>query len=343
VSGLHVVRDDDASFFGLLGEHPVMLRLFDAIRGAAALDAPVVVSGPTGSGKELVAHALHDLSDAARGPFCPVNVAALPEPLVESELFGSSRGAFTSAVADRRGLIEAADQGTLFLDEAGDLAAQVQAKLLRALEGGEIRRVGSTAVGFARFRLVIAVRADPLTLLQAGRWRDDFYYRVTGIVLRVPPLAARSSDIPLLARAFARASGLPDIELEAMRSLEQHGWPGNVRELQRALVRAVHHSRGGSITAEAVRSALAETDSDPVPAAALLLGRAKARHVRAMVEACGGDTYQAAVALGISRSHVYRLLRGVSSGHAVTKILPGENGILPGENHENPPPPVPTV
>jgi transcriptional regulator with PAS, ATPase and Fis domain len=256
-----------------------------------------------------VARALHALSAASPGPFCPVNVAALPEGLIESELFGNMRGAFTGAVADRRGLIEAAAGGTLFLDEASDLSAHVQAKLLRVLEDGEVRRVGAVGARVARFRLIAAIQGDPGALVRSGRWRDDFYYRVTGIVLRVPPLAERRSDIPLLARAYVQGQGLPEIEPEAMAVLERHAWLGNVRELQRALVRATHHSGNGTIPADAVRAALAEAEGELGPGDRHSLADAKYRQAREMVAACGGDTGRAARLLGISRSHLYRLLR----------------------------------
>lgn len=323
MSSLHVLTDEDLSFFEMLGTHPTMLALYDAIRRAAVLDAPVLVSGPTGCGKELVARALHALSAAGRGPFCPVNVAALPEGLVESELFGNTRGAFTGAVADRRGLIEAAAGGTLFLDEASDLAAHAQAKLLRVLEDGAVRRVGAVGARVARFRLIAAIQVDPGALLRAGRWRNDFYYRITGIVLRVPPLAARGSDIALLARAYVRAHGLPEIEPRAMALLERHTWPGNVRELQRALVRATHHSGSGTITRGAVRAALEEADGEVAPAEADSLAAAKCRHVRSTVAACGGDTRRAAERLGISRCYVYRLLQSGSGPGADAPPAPG--------------------
>jgi len=308
VSSLHVVRDDDTSFFGLIGTHPAMLALFDGIRRAASIEAPVVVSGPTGSGKELVARALHRLNGTRGGPFCPVNVAALPEGLVESELFGSTRGAFTSAVADRRGLIEAAAGGTLLLDEASDLPAGIQAKLLRVLEDGEIRRVGAAGTITARFRLVVAVQDDPAALRDLRHWRDDFYYRVTGILLRVPALADRASDIPLLARAFVRAQGLPHVEPEGMTLLERHTFRGNVRELQQTLIRATYHARGGMIDAEAICAALEDGGSSRPMAGVRSLREVRTDHVRSAVDACCGDTQQAAALLGISRSQVYRIL-----------------------------------
>lgn len=304
-----MVREDEgSSFFGLVGAHPTMLALFDSIRRAACLEAPVVVCGPTGSGKELVARALHRVNGTRDGPFCPVNVAALPEGLVESELFGSTRGAFTSAIADRRGLIEAAAGGTLLLDEASEIQAGIQAKLLRTLEYGEIRRVGAAGTSTARFRLVVAVQDEPALLRDRRQWREDFYYRVTGIVLRVPALAERASDIPLLARAFTRTQGLPEVEPDGMMLLKRHPFPGNVRELQHALVRATYHSRGGAITAGAIRASL-EDAGDHHPAASVLpLHKLRADHVRQAVDSCAGDTRRAAALLGISRSQVYRIL-----------------------------------
>jgi DNA-binding NtrC family response regulator len=292
---------------GLVGAHPCMVALRDAIRRAARMDAPVVVWGPTGAGKELVARALHALSDARRRLFCPVNVAAVPEALVETELFGSVRGGFTGA-CDRRGLIEAAAGGTLFLDEAGDLPRAVQPKLLRALETGEVRRVGGTAVGEARFRLVVAVQDDPRTLMESGRWREDLYYRVTGIVLRVPPLAERRSDIPLLVAAFVEREHLPPPTAEAIDRLRAHDWPGNVRELQRVLVRAAFQSRNGVLEEADVVDAVRAQSGAAADARPLPLEAARIAHVRATVAAFAGNRRQAAHALGISPRHLYRLL-----------------------------------
>lgn len=322
-------RDDPTSFCGMLGSHPAMLDLFAGIKRAALLDAPVVVYGPTGSGKELVARALHALSAMNDGPLCVVNVSALPDTLVESELFGSSRGAFTGAVSDRRGLIESAAGGTLFLDEAGELPTHVQVKLLRALEYGEVRRIGAAAAVATRFRLAVAVQTDPVALRDAGRWRDDFYYRVTGVVLRVPSLAERRTDIPMLASAFARAQGLPALDPDAVVLLERHAWRGNVRELQRSLMRAAYHATGGSLSAAAVRAALGDAPTAE-PSRGSSLDGIKARHVRETVAAYAGDTRRAAAALGISRSHVYRLLRCATSVQEPAPTLAEANGGLNG-------------
>jgi len=296
-----------------------MLRLYDSMRRAVALDAPLIVCGATGSGKELVARALHDLGPQRSGAFCAVNVAALPEALVESELFGSARGAFTGAVADRCGLVEAAAGGTLFLDEAGDLPVHVQPKLLRVLEHGETRRVGDTVTAVRRFRLVAAVQQDPAQLRNGGRWRDDFYFRMTGVVLRVPALSERRSDIPLLARAFVRARSLPEIDPDGLDLLARQPWPGNVRELQQTLIRAAFHGANGTMRVEAISAALADGGNGHSARLALSLDAVRLLHVRSTVDECGGDTRRAAEMLGISRGYVYRLLRdgsaeGVGSG-----------------------------
>jgi DNA-binding NtrC family response regulator len=302
---LQLVREEAGSFFGMLGTHPTMLALYEAIRRAAVLDAPVVVCGPTGCGKELVARAVHALSEAQRGPFCAVNVATLPDGLVESELFGSTRGAFTGA-ADRRGLIEGAAGGTLFLDEAGDLSSHVQAKLLRVLEDGELRRVGSATTKVTQFRLLVSVQRDPATLVKLGIWRDDFYFRATGVVLRVPPLAARRADIPALVNAYTKAHGLPQADVDAMALLQDYDWPGNVRELQRALVRAAHRTTNGSLCPEDVLAVI-PVHVEPPRDCASLRGL-RFQHAHKTVDACAGDTRRAAALLGVSRSHLYRLL-----------------------------------
>jgi len=328
VTTVRLVRDEPESFYGLLGVHPKMLALYDAIRRAAGVNAPVVICGPTGSGKELVARALHALSGVAGGPFCAINVAALPDGLVESELFGSVRGAFTGA-ADRRGLIDAAGHGTLFLDEAGDLSAHAQAKLLRVIEEGELRRVGASVSTQAAFRLLVAVRQDPAALVAAGRWRDDFYYRVTALVVRVPALTDRRSDIPLLVREYVNARRLPPVEADAISVLEGHSWPGNVRELQRTLLRAASGACNGVIHAEDILPALTGPLDGSVSSKPTSLRDLKHRHARATLEACGGNARRAAALLGVSRSHLYRLLRGFTSGAEASLRSPlGDHGRL---------------
>jgi two-component system, NtrC family, response regulator AtoC len=300
--------NDDLLAVGLLGAHPCMLELYEGIRRAARIDAPVVVSGPTGSGKELVARAIHRLSPVAEGPFCAVNVAALPEGVIESELFGTVRGAFTGAVAHRPGLVETAEGGILFLDEAGDLPLAVQPKLLRMLEYGEVRRVGATKVTLVRFRTLVAVQDDPTELRCSGRWRDDFYYRVTSVVLRVPSLRDRRSDIPAIAVAFLLSRKLPGMTKAGLEMLQDHQWPGNVRELQQTLVRAAFYADGETIVLEQVQRALMAGIVNGVARERGTLAAARSRHVQEVVAGCAGDTRKAAELLGISRRHLYRLM-----------------------------------
>jgi DNA-binding NtrC family response regulator len=310
MSKLALLREnDDVQAVGLLGTHPCMIELYEGIRRAARIDAPVVVAGPTGSGKELVARALHRLSAAAHGPFCAVNVAALPEGVIESELFGTVRGAYTGALADRPGIVEAAEGGTLFLDEAGDVPLAVQPKLLRMLENGEVRRVGATKATSVRFRLLVSVQDDPAEIRRAGRWRDDLYYRVTSVVVRVPSLRDRRSDIPDIAVAFLLSRKLPGITEDALEVLQDHPWPGNVRELNHTLLRAVFHADGDTIASEHVRRALMIGAGDGVPREPETLAAAHSKHVQEVVAACAGDTRDAAERLGISRRHVYRLMK----------------------------------
>ena len=244
-----------------------------------------------------------------------MNVAALPEGVIESELFGTVRGAYTGAVTDRSGIVETAEGGTLFPDEAGDLPLAVQPKLLRMLEYGEVRRVGATKATLVRFRILVAVQADPTELRRTGRWRDDLYYRVTSVVLRVPPLRDRRSDIPDIALAFLLSRKLPSVTQEALEVLQDQLWPGNVRELQQTLLRAAFHTDGGKIIVEHVRRALAIEAGNDAPLGRGTLAAARSHHVREVVAACAGDTRKAAEELGISRRQVYRLMK--SCGAAV--------------------------
>jgi len=312
MTSMRLASELDPPSFGLLGRHPSMIELFDAMHRAARLDAPIVIWGPTGSGKELVARAVHRLSDVGRGPFCPVNVAALPEGLVESELFGSVRGAYTGAVVDRVGLVESARGGSLFLDEAGDLPLVVQPKLLRLLEYGEVRRVGGTKTEPIPFHLLVAAQDNPAELCRAGRWRDDFYYRLTSVVLRVPSLRERSADIPDLVIAFMAKRRLPDVTPNALDLLQRYEWPGNVRELQQILLRAAFYADGRVIKASHVRRAIALGMQAQSIEQRTNLKAARCRHVQDIVAACAGDTKRASELLGISRRQVYRFLRARS-------------------------------
>lgn len=238
----------------MYGQCEPMQRVFTLIRKVAPTETTVLVQGESGTGKELVARALHLLSPRATKPLISVNCAAIPESLIESELFGHEKGAFTGAVSARTGLIEAADGGSLFLDEIGELPAEAQARLLRVLQEGEIRKVGSTQSRKVNVRMIAATHRNLKAMTRTGGFREDLYYRLNVMQIRIPPLRERQSDILGLAQRFLVAQGgrvgKPNLNLtpEAMRTLERHRWPGNVRELENAIERASILCDGDIIT-----------------------------------------------------------------------------------------------
>ena len=233
-----------------------MQDMYSKIRKVAPTDSNVLIQGESGTGKELVARALHNLSRRAKAPMISVNCAAIPETLIESELFGHEKGAFTGASAGRAGLVEAADGGTLFLDEIGELPLEAQARLLRVLQEGEIRRVGSVQSQKVDVRLIAATHRDLKNLAKAGQFREDLYYRLHVIALKLPALRERGSDVNEIANAFlARQSariGRDDLHFshEAEQAIRHYSWPGNVRELENAVERAVILSESPEISAE---------------------------------------------------------------------------------------------
>ena len=254
-------HEDDATFEGreideiggMQTLSPPMRRVFQTIRRVAPTDVNVLIVGENGTGKELVAAGIHDLSERRAATLIKVNCAAIPADLLESELFGHSRGAFTDAAGERKGLFEMAHRGSIFLDEIGEMPPRLQAKLLRVLQEHEFRPVGSTDTVRADFRLICATNADPDEAVREGKLREDLYFRLNTILLTVPPLRDRPEDLPLLAmqflRVFATQYGrkVQGITPAAMRALEQHDWPGNVRELEHAIERAVILSRDAEI------------------------------------------------------------------------------------------------
>ncbi|MDD2092636.1 sigma-54 dependent transcriptional regulator [Pseudomonas guariconensis] len=241
---------------GIIGSCPPMQDMFGKIRKVAPTDSNVLIQGESGTGKELVARALHNLSRRAKAPMISVNCAAIPETLIESELFGHEKGAFTGASAGRAGLVEAADGGTLFLDEIGELPLEAQARLLRVLQEGEIRRVGSVQSQKVDVRLIAATHRDLKNLAKAGQFREDLYYRLHVIALKLPALRERGSDVNEIADAFlARQSariGRDDLHFsaEAEQAIRHYSWPGNVRELENAVERAVILSESAEISAD---------------------------------------------------------------------------------------------
>ncbi|HVP14627.1 MAG TPA: sigma-54 dependent transcriptional regulator [Terriglobales bacterium] len=306
----------EAAPLGIVGESPAVRAMMEQVRRIAPSQGRVLVLGENGSGKELAAQALHALSKRAQGPFVKINCAAIPRDLVESELFGYERGAFTGALQSKRGRLELADGGTLFLDEVGDLSLEAQAKLLRVIETGEVERVGGTRTAHVDVRIVAATNKDLGVALENGDFREDLYYRLNVLPLRVPPLRERRGDVPLLAThflgIFCAAEGRPPKRLsdEACRLLDEYHWPGNVRELRNLMERAAILVDGEEVRAED----LAPWLEGPAPReeGSGLRGeieRREAEAIRKALEAAGWNVTQAAAGLGIDRTNLHRKMR----------------------------------
>ena len=248
--------DNSNGEIGIIGSCPPMQDLYSKIRKVAPTDSNVLIQGESGTGKELVARALHNLSKRAKAPMISVNCAAIPESLIESELFGHEKGAFTGASAGRAGLVEAADGGTLFLDEIGELPLEAQARLLRVLQEGEIRRVGSVQSQKVDVRLIAATHRDLKSLAKIGQFREDLYYRLHVIALKLPALRERGADVNEIASAFLLRQSArinrTDLKFapDAEQAIRHYSWPGNVRELENAVERAVILSESPEISAE---------------------------------------------------------------------------------------------
>jgi len=305
-------------FETLLGKSRAMQAVFALIRRVAGGESNVLITGATGTGKELVARAIHFNSSRAKGPFVPVNCAAIPEGLLESELFGHVKGAFTGAVAAHRGLFLEAAGGTLFLDEIAAMPSALQAKVLRAIQEREVRPVGGSEVSPVDLRLVAASNRDLKALVTAGEFREDLYYRLVVIPIHLPPLRERVEDIPLLAEAFLRKYAasvgrcIKSFSPEAMAHLLAHSWPGNVRELENVVERAVNLCSHEEISAEdlGLDAGVAGTGFSlkglgPRPTLEELIEA----YTAATLEQLKNDKEQAARVLGISKRTLYRWLR----------------------------------
>ena len=308
----------DEGLLGLLGRSKAMLALFDQIRRLAPSEAPVLILGESGSGKELVARALHELSPRASRSFVDLNAAALPATLLESELFGAKKGAYTGATETRGGLFQAADQGTLFLDEIAELPLESQPKLLRVLETGEVRMLGGSKGSRVDVRLLAATAQDLSSAVGRKAFRQDLYYRLNVLTLRVPPLRERLEDLPLLSSHFLRLAALKGsqpkrLSGEASRALLSYRWPGNVRELRNVLSRAALLSRGAEIKAEDLVFETGTSSTAPqgnfAAAKRAVLEEFEARYLRAALEASQGNVSHAAREAGLDRKNFQVLCR----------------------------------
>jgi DNA-binding NtrC family response regulator len=300
----------------LVGQSPKMVEIYKLVARVASVDTTVLIQGETGTGKELVARAIHYASPRSDRPFLVVDCTTLPEALFESEVFGHERGAFTGAVAARRGLLEQAQGGTCLLDEVGDLSTPLQAKLLRVIQERVIRRVGGNEAIPIDLRIIAATNRDLRKRVEDGAFREDLYFRLNVVVITVPPLRERGQDVPLLARHFlakyAPASGKPGMGIapETLARLTAYHWPGNVRELEHAVERAVTLSSSPLLLPEFFPLELRGTAprGPRLPSAGMTLEEVKRWYVDRVLEETGGNKLQAAELLGIDRRTLYRIL-----------------------------------
>ncbi len=323
---------------GLLGGAPAFRAALDTLRRAAPTQATVLVTGESGTGKELAARLVHDLSPRARAPFVPLSCAAIPETILESELFGYERGAFTGAVGRKEGRFERAHGGTLFLDEVGEMSPSVQVKLLRVLQDGVVERLGGTQPIQVDVRLVAATNKDLQAEVEGGRFREDLFYRLNVVHVRLPPLRERREDVPLLAAAFlhrfAEQNGkkLRGFTTAALAALEWYDWPGNVRELMHAVERGVVLTRRELVDVEDLPEAVRASRPGPPAAAPVLsvsvgtpLEEIERMVIRETLRHTRGDKNLAARLLGVAARTIYRKLDRDEEGKLVDRGAPGND------------------
>ena len=308
----------DSELFGLVGRDPRIREIHETIRTAAPSDASVLIEGESGTGKELIATAVHTESHRVSGPFVSINCAAIPNELIESELFGYKKGAFTGAQRDKRGLIEVAEGGTLLLDEVAEMPAHVQTKLLRVLQERKLRRLGDEDEIEVNFRLVSATNRDTSLLLKEGLLRKDLYFRISTIKIKVPPLRERRDDIILLARRLLERfnkqyhRGIRNISQETVMLLTRYDWPGNVRELESVIERAVLFCHGDEITVADLPDELQDFQVTPhrvfVPPS-LSLEQIERDVIIQTLERTRGNVKKSAEILRIHRPTFYRMLK----------------------------------
>lgn len=336
-------HDDGAPMPGIIGNSPAMQAVYRTTRRVSRSNASVLILGETGTGKELIAGAIHRLSRRAGGPFVRVNCGALSESLLESELFGHVRGSFTGAVANRTGRFEAAHTGTIFLDEINSTSLLLQVKLLRVLQEREFERVGDTEPISVDTRVIAASNRDLMTEVQAERFREDLYWRLNVVPIELPPLRDRREDIPALVAHFlnfyneANDRYVVHIQHAALEALQDYHWPGNVRELQNYIERAVVMAEGdeltidllpgvvtgaappiggpldihdvNALTTEVVRQGLSDADDDAADLHARIVDRVEKELIAQVLAACDGTQTKAAARLGINRNTLHKKIK----------------------------------
>lgn len=306
-------------FHGMIGRSPAMMEVFGRIRRIAPHYRTVLITGATGTGKELAARAIHDFSPVAKGPFAVCNCAALPEALIESELFGYARGAFTGATQDKAGLFEHANNGTLLLDEIGEMPPAAQAKLLRAVQHQELQRVGSPVPKKINVRVIAATNRDLRSMAAEGKFREDLLYRLMMVELHMPPLGERREDLPLLIRHFVSLFSrqyqkkLSGLTRRAEAVLLRHAWPGNIRELEGAIGSAAMLTERplidiGDLPPEFHVWGPAAPQDHSREEVLISLEEAQRRHALRVIQELAGDKVAAAQVLGVSRATLYRIL-----------------------------------
>jgi len=319
---LSLKAENISSFAGIIGKDKIMQDIFRQIRDVALYNYPVHVSGDTGTGKERVAYAIHDISAYGNGAFVPVNCGAIPEGIVESELFGHVKGAFSGAIKERKGRFELAHKGTLFLDEVADLPLKTQVKLLRFLQEGSFEKVGGEKKVSVDVRIISAANKNLREEVTAGRFREDLFYRLNVIPIHLPPLRLRKNDIPLLAAHFLKEAEqespniVPQLAHDALDIMLDYHWPGNVRELKNAIQFSVVRSRGSQILPSDLPMEIIQdrdlslrlSDSPRSQQIISAKGKLDIESVKAAIKKTGGNKSKAARVLGVGRATLYRFL-----------------------------------
>jgi two-component system response regulator HydG len=307
--------EHSAEFSGIIGKDPQMQNIYRLIEDIAPTDATVLIQGESGTGKELVARAIHRQSPRRKQPFIVINCSAYPATLLESELFGHEKGAFTGAIRQKSGRFEQANNGTVFLDEIGEIAPSAQIKLLRVLQSQKFERVGGEETLKVNVRILAATNKDLLKEVTEGNFREDLFYRLNVIPIQLPPLRKRRNDIPLLARYFlSRFSAeqhkeIQDFSSEAMRLLLDYRWPGNVRELENSIEHTAVLAKGSIVEISDLPSVIRNSAPSPALEASVSIAENEKKLLHEVLEECDWNKKKAALQLGISRSTLYEKIK----------------------------------